>query len=101
MLSNRAERITSPPVSLVPRTQLHVLTDARTPTAHPHAIADQAAISYASQTISDPPTQTEVEAVIDGVVATVTFLNEIWAELVEKGRLKGEVSWSCLLCKPE
>lgn len=51
--------------------------------------AAQAAVSYTSQTISNPPTQTEVQALNDGLVAAVTLLNELRAALVEKGIIKG------------
>ncbi|HNQ89284.1 MAG TPA: hypothetical protein PKM73_11760 [Verrucomicrobiota bacterium] len=53
--------------------------------------AAQAVVTYASQTISDPPTRAEVQAVNDGLVAAVTLLNEIRAALVEKGLIKGGV----------
>lgn len=51
--------------------------------------AAQAAVSYTSQTISDPPTQAEVQAIHDGLVAAVALLNELRAALVEKGLIKG------------
>ena len=59
-----------------------------TPTAQ-RAGAAQAAVTYASQTISDPPTRAQVQAPNDGLVAAVTLLNELRAALVEKGLIKG------------
>ena len=61
-----------------------------TPTAQ-RAGAAQAAVTYASQTISDPPTQAQVQAVNDGLVAAVTLLNELRAAVVEKGIIKSGV----------
>jgi hypothetical protein len=49
----------------------------------------QAAVAYTSQTISDPPTQAEVQAINDGLVAAIVLLNELRAALVEKGLIKG------------
>ncbi len=51
--------------------------------------AAQAAVAYASQTISDPPTQAQVQALNDGLVAAITLLNEVHAGVVEKGLIKG------------
>jgi hypothetical protein len=51
--------------------------------------AAQAAVTYAPQTISDPPTQAEVQALNDGLVAVITLLNELRATAVEKGLIKG------------
>lgn len=51
--------------------------------------AAQAAVSYTSQTISDPPTQAQVQALNDGLVAAIALLNELRAALVEKGLIKG------------
>lgn len=51
--------------------------------------AAQAAVTYASQSISDPPTQAEVQAINDGLVAAITLLNEPRAAAVEKGLVKG------------
>lgn len=59
-----------------------------TPTPQ-RAGAAQAAVTYASQTISDPPTRAEVQALNDGLVAVITLLNEVRAALVEKGIIKG------------
>lgn len=58
------------------------------PTAQ-RANANQAAVTYASQTISDPPMQAQVQAINDGLVAAITLLNEIRAAVVEKGVVKG------------
>jgi len=46
-------------------------------------------VTYASQTMSDPPTQSKVQAVNDGLVAAITLLNELRAAVVEKGIVKG------------
>ena len=59
-----------------------------TPTAQ-RAGAAQAAGTYVSQTISDPPTRAEVQALNDGLVAAITLLNELRAAAVEKGIIKG------------
>ena len=40
-------------------------------------------------TISDAPTQAEVQAINDGLVAAVTLLKELRAAAVEKGIIKG------------
>jgi hypothetical protein len=59
-----------------------------TPTPQ-RAGAAQAAVTYVSQTISDPPTRAEVQALNDGLVAAITLLNELRAAAVEKGLVKG------------
>lgn len=59
-----------------------------TPTAQ-RADAAQAAVVYASQTISDPPTRSEVQALNDGLLVAITLLNELRAAVVEKGLVKG------------
>ena len=41
--------------------------------------AKQIAVTYVSQTVSDPPTRAEIQALNDGLVATVTLLNEMRA----------------------
>lgn len=51
--------------------------------------AAQVAVTYVSQTISDPPTRAEVQALNDGLVAAITLLNELRAATVEKGLIKG------------
>ncbi len=61
-----------------------------TPTVQ-RACAAQAAVTYVSQTISDPPTRFEVHALNDGLVAVITLPNEIRAAAVEKGLMKGGV----------
>jgi hypothetical protein len=58
------------------------------PTAQ-RAGATQAAVTYASQTIRDPPTRAQVQALNDGLVAAITLLNELRAAVVEKGIVKG------------
>ncbi|MCL4193977.1 MAG: hypothetical protein KJZ87_19725, partial [Thermoguttaceae bacterium] len=60
-----------------------------TPTAQ-RAGAAQASVTYASQTIIDPPTRADVQVLNDGLVAAVTLLNELRAAVVEKGIIKGE-----------
>jgi hypothetical protein len=60
------------------------------PTAQ-RANANQAAVTYFSQTISSPPTQAQVQAVNDGLAAVATLLNEVRAAAVEKGLIKGGV----------
>ena len=42
-----------------------------------------------SQTISNPPTRAEVQALNDALVAAITLLNEIRPAVVEKGAFKG------------
>lgn len=59
-----------------------------TPTAQ-RAEAAQAAVTYASQIISDPPTRAEVQTLNDVLVAMVALLNELWASAVENGLVKG------------
>ncbi|HNQ88371.1 MAG TPA: hypothetical protein PKM73_07155 [Verrucomicrobiota bacterium] len=51
--------------------------------------AAQSAVTYVSQTISDPPTRAQVQAINDGLVAAITLLNELRAAAVEKGLIKG------------
>jgi hypothetical protein len=52
-----------------------------TPTVR-RAAAAQAAVTYVSQTISDPPTLAQVQAINDGLVAAITLLNELRAAVV-------------------
>ena len=59
-----------------------------TPTAQRAGVA-QAAVTYASQTISDPPTRAQVQALNDGLLAVITLLNELRAAVIEKGLIKG------------
>jgi len=59
-----------------------------TPTAQ-RAGAAQAIVTYVSQTISDPPTRAEVQALNDGLVAAITLLDELRAATLEKGLIKG------------
>ncbi|MCZ7636092.1 MAG: hypothetical protein M5U12_08695 [Verrucomicrobia bacterium] len=59
-----------------------------TPTTQRVGVA-QATVTYASQTISDPPTRAEVQALNDGLLAVITLLNELRATAVEKGLIKG------------
>ena len=59
-----------------------------TPTAQ-RAGAAQTAVTYASQSITDPPTRAQVQALNDGLVAAITLLNELRAAVVEKGIIKG------------
>ncbi len=40
-------------------------------------------------TISNPPTQAQVQAINDGLPAVVTLLNELRAAVVEKAVLQG------------
>ncbi|HRZ34789.1 MAG TPA: hypothetical protein P5534_00315 [Candidatus Paceibacterota bacterium] len=54
------------------------------PTAE-RAGATQAAVTYDSRIISDPPTRADVQAINDGLVAAITLLNELRATAVEKG----------------
>jgi hypothetical protein len=49
---------------------------AATPTAQQAGTA-QAAVTCVAQTISDPPTHAQVQAVNDGLVAAITLLNEL------------------------
>ena len=53
------------------------------------ARAAQAAVTYISSTISDPPKRAQVQAVDDGLVAVITLLNKVRAAVVEKGIIKG------------
>lgn len=59
-----------------------------TPTAQ-RVGAAQAAVTYVSQTISEPPTRAEVQALNDGLVAASTLLDELRASAIEKGLIKG------------
>ena len=43
------------------------------------------------QTVSGQPTQAQVQALNDGLVAATTLLNELRAAVVEKGLIKGGV----------
>lgn len=52
--------------------------------------AAQAAVTCASQTISDPPTRAEVQALNDGLVTADTLLNELRAAVMEKGLIRGQ-----------
>lgn len=64
-------------------------TPSESRTATPTA---QAAVTYAPQTISNPPTQAQVPALNDGLVAAITLLNELQPAAVEKGLREGSVS---------
>jgi len=52
--------------------------------------ANQAAVAYVSLTVSGPPAQAQGRAITDGLVAAITLLNEIRAELVGKGVVNGQ-----------
>ena len=58
-------------------------------TTYQRSGADQAAAVYVTQTITDPPTAIEVQAINDGLVSVLTLLNELRAALVAKGLIKG------------
>lgn len=53
--------------------------------------ADQAVVGYTSQTISDLPTQTEAQAINDGIVDAVALLIEFRVAPVGRGLVKGSV----------
>ena len=47
--------------------------------------------SHAPRTISDPPTQAQVQALNDGLVTVITLLNELRVAAIENGLIKGGV----------
>jgi hypothetical protein len=75
-------------VSIGAGTSARVGFHGATPTAQ-RAGAAQVAVTYATQTISEPPTRAQVQALNDGLVAAITLLNELRAAAVEKGVIKG------------
>jgi len=58
------------------------------PTAE-RAGATQAAVTYDSRSITDPPTRADVQAFNDDLVAAITLLNELRGAVVEKGLIIG------------
>lgn len=61
-----------------------------TPVAQRAGLA-QIAVPTTTLTVSNPPTQAEVQAVIDRLALVTTLENEIRATLVQKGLMKGSV----------
>lgn len=53
------------------------------------AHADQAVAVYATQTITNPPTQAEVQNINDGLVTAVRLVNRLRTDLLNLGLIKG------------